>query len=104
MLDTGAAYSMLDVEVADALGLFQAESISDMRIDSRLGSIPGRLVRTPLTLLAEEGSSLEISATVFVSEDWRGINFIGYGGFLERLRFAIDPGPGKNDFHFGRAD
>jgi len=70
-------------------------------MSTRLSIIHGRLVRAELQLIAEVGESLAINATVFVSRDWQGPNFIGYGGFLERVRFAIDPGQDQNHFHFG---
>ncbi len=69
-------------------------------MSTRLSIIHGRLVRAELQLIAEVGESLAINATVFVSRDWQGPNFIGYG-FLERVRFAIDPGQDQNHFHFG---
>jgi hypothetical protein len=52
-----------------------------------------------LTILADDGESLEVQATVFVSRDWPAGTFLGYSGFLERIRFAVDPQ--QNDFHFG---
>ena len=59
----------------------------------------GILVRTPFTLVAEEGTSLRIDATVFISRDWQEGTFLGYGGMLERIRSAVDPR--ENDFFFG---
>jgi hypothetical protein len=54
-----------------------------------------------MTLIADDGDSLRIDATVFVSSDWprRAGTFLGYSGLLERIRFAVDPQ--KNDFFFG---
>ena len=49
--------------------------------------------------MADEGESCEVDATLFVSRDWVYGNFVGYSGFLERIRFAVDPG--ANDFYFG---
>jgi hypothetical protein len=34
------------------------------------------------------------------SPDWRGPNFLGYQGLLQRIRFAVDPE--VNLFYFGR--
>ena len=59
----------------------------------------GSLERFPITLPAEEGDALEIDATLFVCEDWHRGNFLGYNGFLERIRFALDPKLAK--FYFG---
>jgi hypothetical protein len=41
-----------------------------------------------------------VDATIFVSPDWHGPNFIGYQGLLQRIRFAVDPE--TNLFYFGR--
>lgn len=100
-LDTGAAWSILNREVAELAGLFDAQPIAEPTMDSRHGRIKGRLVRTGLLLVAEIGQSLQLESTVFVSRDWTYPNFIGYGGFLERVRFAIDPAQSRNQFHFG---
>jgi hypothetical protein len=97
-VDSGAAYSMLDVEVAEALGLLDGGG-EPARIHTRQGSIPGRLERVPLILVADEGDSLEVEATFFVSREWSGKTFLGYTGFLDRLRIALDPR--VNDFYFG---
>lgn len=50
-------------------------------------------------LRADEGESLRVEATIFLSPDWIGPNFIGYGGLLQRIRFAVDPE--SNLFYFG---
>ena len=97
-LDTGAAWSVLDTEIAEDLGLFD-ELGEHIELSTRVGTMEGILVRTPFTLVADEGSSLRIGATDFISRDWGQGTFLGYGGLLERIRFAIDPG--ENDFFFG---
>ena len=98
LLDTGAAWSVLNAELAQELGLFERDGES-MTISSRAGKIKGKLVRARTTLVADEGESIEFYSTVFVSGDWPEGNFIGYSGLLERIRFAIDPG--SNSFVFG---
>ena len=98
LLDTGASWSVLNAELAQALGLFERDGES-VRISSRAGTINGKLVRVATTLVADEGESIEIDSTVFVSGDWPEGNFIGYSGFLENIRFAIDPS--SNSFVFG---
>ena len=98
VLDTGAAWSLLEPEVAFALGLFGGSG-QEVSLETRMRTIRGRLERVPLTLLADEGQDLEMDATVFVSRDWPGKNFLGYSGLLERIRFALDP-TGR-DFYFG---
>lgn len=69
------------------------------RISTRLGTIGGQLIRLPLTLIAEEGASLGVDATFFVSRQWRGPTFLGYTGLLDRLRKGLDPL--ANMFYFG---
>jgi hypothetical protein len=61
------------------------------RLSTRFGSIGGQLKRTHITILADDGDSIELEATVFVPTEWTGGNFLGYGGLLERVRFAVDP-------------
>ncbi|OQW31464.1 MAG: hypothetical protein A4E20_03975 [Nitrospira sp. SG-bin2] len=68
-------------------------------MSTRIGSIRGTIHRIQITLLANEGESLDVDSTFFVPEKWRG-NIIGYMGCLQRIRFAVDPS--KNTFHFGK--
>jgi hypothetical protein len=97
-IDTGAAYSVLEVQIAEELGLFGWEG-HPARISTRIGTLNGRLVRSPLTLVADEGASLTVDGTVFVSREWRGATFLGYVGFLDRIRIALDSP--ANLFYFG---
>jgi len=100
-LDTGAAWSVLDGEIAEALG-FLEQAGPTATLSTRSGTVRGKLIRSSLTIVADEGESCEVDATLFVSRDWAHGNFVGYSGFLERLRFAVDPG--TNDFFFGILD
>ena len=54
--------------------------------------------RIPVRFAAEEGNSLEVEATWFLSEDWIGPPVIGWKGCLERIRFALDPA--EEPFYF----
>lgn len=100
LLDTGAAWTMLNAEVATAAGLLDQDDDSPkISISTRIGRIKGSLVRTTTTLVAEDGDSVEFDSTVFVSREWFQQSVIGYSGLLERIRFAIDPG--SNSFIFG---
>jgi hypothetical protein len=65
-----------------------------------MGMIHGALYRETIRISADEGQPLDVEATIFVSPDWRGPNFIGYQGLLQRIRFAVDPE--TNLFYFGR--
>ncbi len=97
-LDTGAAWSVLDGEIAEALGLLE-QAGPTVTLSTRSGTVRGKLIRSSLTIVADEGESCEVDATLFVSRDWAYGNFVGYSGFLERIRFAVDPR--SNDFYFG---
>lgn len=98
LLDTGSAWSILQADVAAEIGLFDRDG-NPMTMKTRLGEYRGKLVRTVITLLAEEGQSLEVDATVFVSTEWTAGNFIGYAGLLERVHIALEPE--RNNFYFG---
>ena len=97
-LDTGSPWSILEPEVAEAVGLFDAVG-EPKRLSTRGLTFEGQLVRVPVLLLADDGDSLEIDAIVFVSRDWPAGNFVGYSGLLESIRIALDPQ--ANRFHFG---
>src|SRR6266496_1905582 len=70
-LDTGAAWSMLDAEVAGAMDLL-GRGGEQAPISTRLGRVVGRLERTDLEILADDGDSLTVQATVWVSPEWHG--------------------------------
>ena len=89
---------MLEPAISEALGLFDREG-KTTRISTRLGTLSGRLIRIPLILAADEGISLDVEGTFFVSREWRGITFLGYVGLLDRLRIALDSP--SNLFYFG---
>ena len=98
-LDTGAAWSIFEPEIAAAMGILDAKGVS-VKLSTRHGEIPGHLVDSvSVAILADEGEGLNVSATVFVSREWPKGNFIGYSGFLERIRIGLDPR--DNSFHFG---
>lgn len=100
MLDTGAAWSVFPSELMGSIGDFEA--IAETTLSTRLGKIKGHLVRIPLTLLADQGESLTLDATVFrpLAGEWPEDQFfLGYTCCLDRIRMAIDPS--VNQFHFG---
>lgn len=98
LLDTGAAWSILDAEIAEALDLFD-DAGEIVPISTRKGSYQFRLKRVNLEILADHGTSLSFEATVAVQRDWKHGTFIGYQGLLERMKFAVDPF--DNFFYFG---
>lgn len=97
-LDTGAAWSIFDVQIAEALDLLGGEG-EVVSLSTRQGRIKGRLERTRVDIVADEGESLHVEATVLVSSEWVHGSFLGYGGLLERIRFALDPS--DSSFYFG---
>lgn len=97
-LDTGAAWSVLQRDIAEELGVLDGAG-ELVRMQTAAGSLQGRLERIPLILVAEEGLSLEFQATFFVSRRWHGETFLGYTGLLDRLRIALDSP--ANQFYFG---
>lgn len=100
-LDTGAPWLILEPEVVNAVGLAGGGGLP-VSLRTREGLMHGRLERTALILVADEGHSVEIEATVFVCDTWPKGNFVGYAGVLERLRFGIDSV--TNSFFFGPVD
>jgi hypothetical protein len=71
----------------------------DSALSTRIGIVRGQLHRLDLVLAPDVGEGLAVAATVFASADWSGPSILGYQGFLERIRFAVDPG--LRWFHFG---
>jgi len=97
-LDSGSAYSMLEVELAQTLGVLDGDG-EPARVRTPSGIVHGRLERIPLVLVADEGESLDVETTFLVSRDWTGKTFLGYTGFIDKLRIALDSP--ANDFYFG---
>lgn len=97
-LDTAAPWTILDTEVAKAIDLFSVEG-PEVPLSARGGRYRGKLVKLPITLVASRGVSLDVDATIFNSEDWPWGTFIGCNGFLQSIRFAVDPS--QSVFHFG---
>jgi hypothetical protein len=106
-LDTGSPYVICDPIIAENLSLDLTHGEKIEKFIIRGNTIEGYLHRMNITILAEEGQGLPVDATVFVpnlsSQDWGNFpSIIGLSGFLERIRFAIDPL--EDRFYFGRID
>jgi hypothetical protein len=99
LLDTGSQWCILPALIAAEVANLTESSGPAERMGTRFGTIIGRLVRVPLAFVAEEGETLDVDATWFVSEDWPGPAVIGWKGCLERVRFALDPT--REEFYFG---
>jgi hypothetical protein len=79
----------LEARIAEAINLMDEEG-QPQSLSTRLGLVNGQLKRTTITIIADDGNSIDVEATVFVSADWTAGNFLGYAGLLERVRFAVD--------------
>lgn len=108
IMDTAAPWCLIRWPLLEGSGVLSPVGNNydlQARLNTRFGTISGELRRLTIQLFGEEGDSVSIDATVLVSEDWRAQslpNFLGYEGFLQRLRFAVDPT--RNQFHFGLAE
>jgi hypothetical protein len=102
LLDTGAQWSIIGGEVAQEFKDYPIE-MRDITLKSRYGDITGNLIVANITLLADDGSDLSIESRILVSKDWPGPVVLGFRGFLEKLRIALDPGiaDGEQVFYFG---
>jgi hypothetical protein len=94
LLDTGAEWTVVGGDTAKILGDEIGSPSDHIVISTRLGRVKGALYRINVTLVAEQncGKDLTVDGCVFVSEEWEGPTVLGYRGFLERIRVALDPG------------
>ena len=101
VLDTGAPWSILNEEQAKELNPnYKDEAIGTRKLNIRGEKTEGVLIRLPVTICAEQGVDIVIEGTVFVPQNERDLpNFIGLDGFLNRIKFAINPQ--SNVFYFG---
>jgi hypothetical protein len=104
LLDTGAAWSVVDRSSVDPASL--TASGLRLAIVSRFGVHDGELCAVDVTIPASHGAPARIAATFLVVDGWPGPDVLGFHGFLERLRFAVEPAEsadGDSWFYFGRA-
>lgn len=100
VVDTGAPWCVFRPASGIALSRNFGLIPGQVTLSTRFGLLQGTLYRGPIRLHADEGEPLDVEATVFLSPQWRGPNFLGYEGLLQRIRFAVDPE--TNLFYFGR--
>ena len=100
LLDTGAEWSVLEREIAEAVGLTGADGHA-ITLRHKNGKSPGTLVKANVRLLADEGEDLVVEATVFVPDEKHDVGgtFVGYTALLEQVRLGLDPQ--KNQIYFG---
>jgi hypothetical protein len=105
VVDTGAPWCILDPSLAELLEDLEHDTgAQSQQLQTHWGPIEGQLHRVTVSLLADEGNSLEFETTVLVpilppEATWDRPNFIGLNNFLGRIRFAVDPD--ANAFYFG---
>lgn len=96
-LDAAIPWAVLDQELNKRLGIEQKSD--EIHLQTAAGRMAGSLVSHSMTFLADTGDPPEVEATMFGCDDWQRGDFSGYRGFLQRMRFAVDPG--NRMFHFG---
>jgi predicted aspartyl protease len=107
VIDTGGVYLVCNPAIMEQINFDPSDELGTDVINIRGHKVTGVLHRLSITLLAEEGQSLELEALSFVphlrpTEEWDLPSFMGMFGCLERLRFAVDPV--TNTFYFGTID
>jgi hypothetical protein len=98
MVDTAAPWCIFEPDICEQIRERLVVVEEDARLHSRLGHFQGTLGLGRLKVSAVEGESLDLDVLMFLCLDWPGGNFIGYQGFLDRIRFAVDPH--RNRFYF----
>lgn len=104
IVDTGAPYVIVQPNFARLLQLDPTEALEETQLMIRGISHKGQIHRASLDLPASEGESMSLEVTMFIpetdEESWGNLpSFLGMMGFLERIRFAIDPD--EDSFYFG---
>lgn len=105
IVDTGAQWCIIDPALVEILGLDYGENHTPAaKLIIREETFDGKLMRANIKIPAEKGDDLTVEATFFVpilqyGQTWNKPNFLGLDGFLNRIRFAVDPG--ENVFYFG---
>jgi hypothetical protein len=94
LLDTASELSVVGesaYQLFSHKNVFLGPPVGTRIINTRLGNFEGTLYRIEVGLTADWGEDLVIEGTFLFCEDWKGPTVLGFGGFLERMRLAIDP-------------
>lgn len=102
LLDTGAHYCILNEEAARLTRDHLTSPIGRVRLQTAHGPIQGDLYTHRIRWIAEEGEPLDVNSTVLIPPGWQAPSILGYVGFLDRLRLAMDPQ--LNRVYFGGLD
>jgi len=105
IVDTGSPWCILNPQEAAILNIDyskEGQKISRFVLLGWQGA--GWLCEIPMILKAEIGQDIALEATVFIpqlhpNQRWMFPNFLGLSGFLNKIRFAVDPE--HNHFYFG---
>jgi hypothetical protein len=98
LLDTGANYCIVEWKIGQQL--MSAGSYSVPQERALGGNVHlGHFFPAVVEFLADEGVPISIATSVWTAETFQGPNLVGYGGLLEKMRFALDPA--ENRFYFG---
>ncbi len=109
VVDTGAPWCVIDPYFASCVDLQYEELYRLERPMMIRGcSFSGRLVKTSIKLVARWGDDLDVESTLFLPDaeegaegEWNIPNFLGLSGFLNHLKFAINPT--NKIFYFGQS-
>jgi predicted aspartyl protease len=98
LLDTGANDCVLAWQVAEQVP--QLLEPAEIQVRALGGNVHvGLYFPVVLVFPADEGQDLTLDTFAWASETFSGPSLIGYGGMLEKIRFALDPE--HNLFYFG---
>lgn len=106
-LDTACSITVISHETAEIIGIACSDIPRNdlLPMKTRHGTKFGYLERLDIVLLSdpEMGNDITVNTSVLVLHDWEGPTMLGYTGFLDHLRIALDPGitPNKELFYFG---
>lgn len=94
LCDTGADWSVVGGDTAELLEEYLGPPIRSVLMETRFGRLVGDLRNLDIHLLADPdmGTDVRVESTVLVIKEWPGPTVLGFHGFLEKLRFALDPG------------
>ncbi|MDY6806727.1 MAG: hypothetical protein SXA11_23370 [Cyanobacteriota bacterium] len=104
VVDTGAPYVICPPRIARLAGIQDIQPLERSKMLIRGMRLDGSIIRLSIKIVALEGENLTVDATAFlpdVEEYWGDFpSFLGLTGFLERIRFAVDPN--TDTFYFGQ--
>jgi len=101
LLDTGSEWSVVGGEAAELLDAELGPERRALTLDSRRGVVRGALHGLRMELIANQGENLIIDGVCLIAPSWSGPSVVGFRGFLERIRLAVDPSGSEVRAFFG---